>query len=382
MQFTREPNDTRMVTSLNRREFFVGGAAAALAATPVPGRAAVPTLASAAAGSGRFSGAAVRFSQLSADPAYRDLVHRECSSITPELELKWAAAEPARGALSLAAVDDIAGFARASGKRVYGHTLLWDESVPPWAVEPLLAGDWEPLRLYIASVVPRLGDVVDIWDVVNEPIETGHRDDGLRPNVFLRGFGPDYIARALETARLFQPGAKLMLNEYGLEYALAVEDDRRYHFLRLLERLRAAGAPLDGIGLQAHLDLRKGTVDQARIGAFLDAVAGMGLAIVVTELDVREADYAADPATRDRAVADEVRRYLDAVLARPGVLGVSTWGLSDRYSWLAVGPGDLAPWGDAWRDGTSPGLNRGLPFDSDLRPKPMHDALVAALAAG
>ncbi len=341
----------------------------------------MPTLASAAASGGRFFGAAVRFSQLSEDRAYRDLISRECSSITPELELKWAAVEPARGALSLAAVDDIADFARAGGKRVYGHTLLWDESVPPWAVEPLLAGDWEPLRLYIASVVPRLGDVVDFWDVVNEPIDTGHRDDGLRPNVFLRGFGPDYIARALETARLFQPGAKLMINEYGLEYALAVEDDRRYHFLRLLERLRAAGTPLDGIGLQAHLDLRKGHVDQDRIGAFLDTVAGLGLAVVVTELDVREADYTADPATRDRRVADEVRRYLDAVLARPGVLGVATWGLSDRYSWLAVTPDDLAGYGNAWRDGTGPGLNRGLPFDSDLRPKPMRDALVAALSA-
>jgi endo-1,4-beta-xylanase len=371
-----------MLTTLNRRRFIAGSAAAALGAGTLPGGASAPTLASAAAIHDRFSGTAVQLTHLSDDLAYRDLVHRECSSITPELELKWAAVEPARGALSLTALDALAGFARDSGKRVHGHTLLWHKSVPPWAVEPLLAGDWEPLRLYISSVVPRLGDVVDLWDVVNEPIETGHREDGLRPSVFLRGFGPDYIPRALETARLFQPAAKLLINEYGLEYALPVENDRRYHLLRLLERLRSAGVPLDGIGLQAHLDLRKGRVDQERIGAFLDAVTGMGLAIVVTELDVREADYAADPASRDRAVADEVRRYLDAVLARPGVVGVTTWGLSDRYSWLAVTPEDLTRHGDAWPDGSGPGLNRGLPFDSDLRRKPMYDAIAAALSAG
>ena len=41
-----------------------------------------------------------------------------------------------------------------------------------------------------------------------------------------------------------------MINEFGLEYDLRVEHDRRYHFLKLLERLKRAGVPLDGVGLQ------------------------------------------------------------------------------------------------------------------------------------
>ena len=136
------------------------------------------------------------------------------------------------------------------------------------------------------------------WDVVNEPIETGHRMDGLRRSVFLEAFGPDYIRRALVEARTLAPRARLMLNEYSLEYDSREERDRRYLFLKLIEGLRRSGTPLDGIGLQGHLDLRKGTVATASIAAFLRELADMGLAIVVTELDVKEADYAAPP---DRA---------------------------------------------------------------------------------
>ena len=54
------------------------------------------------------------------------------------------------------------------------------------------------------------------------------------------------------------------------------------------------------------------------------------------------------------------------------MLGVLTWGLSDRYSWLSNYP-DYK-----WPDGQ---LSRGLPFDGDLKPKPMRQAMAQAFAA-
>ena len=219
------------------------------------------------------------------------------------------------------------------------------------------------------------------WDVVNEPIETGHRMDGLRRNVFLEAFGPDYIRRALVEARALAPRARLMLNEYSLEYDSREERDRRYLFLKLVEGLRRSGAPLDGIGLQGHLDLRKGTVATSSIAAFLRELAGMGLAIVVTELDVKEAEYTAPADRRDRMAADEVRRYLDTVLAEPAVTGVVTWGLSDRHSWLEVLEEDYRRFPGAWTERGWAGLNRGLPYDASMRRKPMYAAIEAALQA-
>jgi endo-1,4-beta-xylanase len=339
-------------------------------------------LSAAAARRGRFFGSAVRFAQLQTEPVLRAAVLQDCAVLTPEIELKWDAIEPAPGKWSLANIDGLVRFALETGKAVRGHTLLWHRSTPAWAEQRLREQrDWRLIARHFASVIPRHGNAIADWDVVNEPIETGHRMDGLRRNVFLEAFGPDYIRRALVEARALAPLARLMLNEYSLEYDSREERDRRYLFLKLVEGLRRSGAPLDGIGLQSHLDLRKGTVATSSIAAFLRELAGMGLAIVVTELDVKEVEYAAPANRRDRMAADEVRRYLDAVLAEPGVTGVMTWGLSDRHSWLEVLDEDYGRFPGAWQSGDGPGLNRGLPYDSSMRRKPMYDAIEAALQA-
>jgi endo-1,4-beta-xylanase len=299
--------------------------------------------------------------------------------LVPEFEMNWKRVEPLYGQLSFAPVDRLAAFASRNGKKVRGHTLLWHLGTPDWAAAMLREQrDWSLITRYFGSLIPRYGDVIDQWEVVNEPLDPGHRADGLRENAFLEAFGWGYIYRALQTARAFAPRAQLMINEYGLEYDLPDERARRYLLLKLLERLRHAGAPLDALGVQAHLDLRKGQISEKAISTFLRDVANMGLAIVVTELDVKESDYIATVQERDRLVGDEVRRYLDVALAQNAVTGVTTWGLSDLYTWLEVTAEDLARFPGAWGDGKGPGVNRGLPLDSSMRPTPMYFAILQA----
>jgi endo-1,4-beta-xylanase len=369
------------MTSISRRATLV--ALGTLMTSPFARDLAASTsgLATAASKKGLYFGTAVRSGQLVSDPVLRQAVVRDCSMITPEIELKWDATEPARGRLSLAGPDDLAKFAADNGKTMRGHALLWHRSTPAWAEQHLRERrDWRLISRYFGSVIPRYGDVVRQWDVINEPIETGYRMDGLRKNVFLEAFGPDYIPRALNEARVFAPTAKLMLNEYSLEYDNQVERDRRYLFLKLIERLKKSGTPLDAIGLQGHLDLLKGPIAAGSIATFLGELANMGLEIVITELDVKEADYAAPMNVRDRLVADEVRRYLDVVLAQRAVSGVLTWGLSDQQSWLELSSEDYKRFPSAWTKESGPGLNRGLPYDASMRPKPMYQAIEAAFA--
>jgi len=78
-------------------------------------------------------------------------------------------------------------------------------------------------------------------------------------------------------------------------------------------------------------------------------------------------------------VADEVRRYLDVVLDQRAVTGVTTWGLSDRHSWLEVTKADYDRFPGAWAHGGGPGLNRGLPYDSNLQRKPMYFAIAETM---
>lgn len=339
-------------------------------------------LAAVAGSRGKYFGSAVRIDQLNAEQDLRKAVLDECFYLVPEIELEWLAVEPNYGQLSFAKMDDLTAFAAKNGKKVRGHTLLWHLGLPAWAIDVLRERrDWSLIARYFGSVIPRYGDVIQQWIVVNEAIDTGHRTDGLRESIFLEVFGPAYINRAFAEARTFAPKAQLFINEYGLEYDLREERCRRYLFLKLLERLKLAGTPLDGVGVQAHLDLRKGHVSQMAIASFLNEVAGMGLSVAVTELDVKEGDYAASADHRDRMVGDEVRRYLDVVLDQRGVLGVTTWGLSDRRSWLDVTKDDYARFPGAWTSGGGPGLNRGLPLDASMRRKPMYFAIRDALSA-
>ena len=332
----------------------------------------------------RHFGCAVQIEQIRAEPELRQLALRECSRLTPELALKWAAVEPERGALDFKRVDELSRFAIQHGMALRGHTLLWHHSVPRWAETALHERDgWMDVARYFGSVIPRYGDVIGCWDVVNEPVEIADgRGDGLRRNVFMEAFGPDYIGRALHEARNFAPRAELVINEYGLEYDADDDRKRRKALVRLLETLRTQGAPLNGVGLQSHLDLRKGPLALGGVKRLLDDISSLGLFVEITELDVKENDYTASMARRDALVADEARRYLDVVLASSAVRGVSTWGLSDRHSWLQVTAEDYSRFPNAWRDGSGPGLNRGLPFDAALRAKPLYHALAGALGRG
>jgi endo-1,4-beta-xylanase len=316
---------------------------------------------------GMLFGAAVRASDLRTDAAFRAAVTRECSIVTPELELKWAWLEPQRGQLSFTDADQIASFAAATGKAMHGHALLWHLSIAPWAAAALAAQpDWMIVRRFLASVIPRYGEVARTWDVVNEPMDMGHRADGLRPSPYLQAFGPDYIRRALDDARMYAPKAKLFINEFGLDYDFPVERDKRYLLLKLLEGLKKAGAPIDGLGIQAHLELAKqDRFDPKVLARFLNDIGSLGLEIRISELDVKEADGTLPVGARDAKVADAVRRYLDVAMANRAVGTISCWGLSDRYSWLEP-PGGKA------------GANRGLPLDAALAPTPMYRAIADA----
>lgn len=315
---------------------------------------------------GRYFGTAVQLNALTSDTALRSALSRECSSITPEWAMKWDSLASGPGSYNFSAMDRLVDFAGRNGLAVRGHTLLWHKSLPPWAGNLLAqTRQWQHVEDHFARVQTRYGSRIREWDVVNEPIEPQHGGQGLRHNQFFDAFGGDYIEWAFWSAHKFAPGALKLINEYGLEYASSYEGQRRLSLLRLLERLRSKGAPIGGVGLQAHLDLRKGALDRNGIYGLLRDISGLGLKIVVTELDVTEANTSLSLNRRDSLVADETRRYLDIVLQFPAVIGVNTWGLSDHYSWLRT---------------ERSSANRGLPYDAEWRVKPMHDAIRTALA--
>lgn len=331
----------------------------------------LPALADAARTQGRYFGAAVRAEQLRQSAELRGAVLRDCQVLTPEIHLKWNALEWRKGEFNFAPVDDLLDFSQRHEMQVRGHTLLWDQGTPDWAKQEMLRRrDWSLMSGHLERVLKRYGERITEWDVINEPIDTQGGAGGLRRNVFHRAFGPTYIERTLEEARALAPQAHLVVNDYGFEYDNPVDQARRKAIVALARRLRASGTPLDGIGVQAHLDLSKGPLAVEGLRDMTRQLVDLGLEITITELDVKEAGFHDAAAARDQKVADETRRYLETMLVFPQVRGVVTWGLSDRHSWLSEPPqrqyADAPP-------------NRGLPYDIDYRPKAMHQALSEAL---
>ena len=329
-----------------------------------------------AADKGLIYGTTISAKQITGDPEFIALVLHQAGLVVAENEMKWQVMNRGgRGDDNYGPADTIADFAFKNGLVLRGHNLLWYHRTPSWFFDLESRHEMESAVVeHIHSLAGRYHGKVHSWDVVNEPIEPKDgRPDGLRTGVFLEMMGPGYLDLAYHTARETDPSARLVVNEYDVELDAPEQEARRTALLNLLERMQRSGTPVDAVGIQAHLSCAGGpSFSAAVLRRFLAEIAGLGLTIQITELDVTDEDAAADETVRDRLVADTYSRFLDAALDEPAVKMVVTWGLSDRHSWIVRRETNEAKWR---KDGM---ISRPLPFDADLKPKPAFEAMARA----
>lgn len=355
-----------------RRRLLAGSAAALVSGAGGTRAADRRGLDARAEGRGLFFGSAVNNAQLQGDASLMQRVAAECGIVVGEASFKWAALQPRRGHFTFEQAEALIRFAARRRLRVRGHTLVWHEANPAWLEAALMPATAELILTdYISKVCGHFRGRLAHWDVVNEPL---HPEDGnplgLRSTLWLKALGPRYLDIAFRAAAAADPGALRVLNEFGLDYAIDWQERRRTAMLKLLETLLGRGVPVQAVGLQAHLNAAETTLDPRVLRRFVADIAALGLKVLVTELDVRDDGLPADIPVRDAAVAKQARAFLEAVLPNPAVLGVLTWGLSDKRSWL----NDKFP----RKDGLP---QRPLPLDANLRPTPLYFAIAAALEA-
>ncbi len=320
---------------------------------------------------GLFFGAAVNDDTVTKDKPYLDKIDADCGIVVGEAQFKWADVHPEPDKFDFARAEALMTFAKARKLRVRGHTLAWHEGNPDWLEPALKPGTAEGiLRTHIQTVTKHFAGRLAHWDVVNEVVQPDDKQvHDLRASLWLRALGPAYIDIAFQEAAACDPGALRVINEFGTDYPLAWQERKRVAFLGLLADLRARKVPVQAVGLQAHLDAAE-PIDQKVLSRFVTDIASMGYRIIVTELDVRDQRLPGDIDSRDTAVAAHAKAWLDPVLACPAVLGVLTWGLSDRHSWL----NEKFPRDDKLD-------HRALPLDAALDRKKLWYAIAAALDA-
>jgi endo-1,4-beta-xylanase len=303
---------------------------------------------------------------------YGQAIAAQCDLLAPNLG--WRRVAAAVGAAEPGWEDPNIGFARDHGLRLTGGHLLWHETLPQTFLDTPAGG---PARAAAASHIRQLaahyaGQVYS-WNVVNEAIDPEHGDgDGMRRSPLSEQLGPGYIEEAFKLASSADPSAVLVYNETNLEMDTRQHAARRDALLRLLDRLQRAAAPIHAVGLQSHLRLDGTRFDPLLYRRFLTALAGRGLRILITELDVSDIAMAGGVAARDRGVAALYAAFLAVALDQPAVASLVVWGMSDRYTWLT--PATNARFRRA--DGLPA---RPLPLDADFQPKPAFNAIATAL---
>jgi endo-1,4-beta-xylanase len=303
--------------------------------------------------------------QWDADP-YCQMVRRQAAIVT-NAGMHFDLVQPAPGQFNFAATDRTAEFVLGSGLKMRGHALCWYQHFPKWMAGMDRSAAIKAMENHIEVVVGHYAGKVHSWDVVNEALSPGDKaQNEMRISGFTKTIGWDWMDFAFHAARSADTQALLTYNDYRIEVThYGDSDGRRAGMLTLLDDFRRRDIPIDAVGIQSHLNYGFWKYfDAGAYANFLKEVAARNVKIFLTELDVTDTGSPTDPAERDQVIADMYRNYLSVALDNPAVVMVVNWGLSDADSWQNS-PYVTDP---AFKraDGTP---ERGLPFDSDMRPK-------------
>jgi len=326
-------------------------------------------------------GSAVMASDLRDDPGYGPVLAREFNSLTPFVEMKWGTIHPDPDRYDFTLADRLVAFATSHAMRVRGHALVYGHAGDPPNPEYLskITGATElraAMAGHIRTVMARYRGRVTAWDVVNEPLpvfgDPARSKDGLSQHHFSRTLGAGYVGEALRLAREADPGAQLFINDQGT----LVAGPRQDAYFRLVQSLRASGAPLDAVGFQGHvLPLLGGVAPTAsQVEATLRRFAALGVAVEITELNVftrtprhlLTLGLAYDEDAELRRQAEAYAATARGCLAVPACQGVTLWTFTDRYLTTI--------------ERFTHVRDMPLIFDRDYRPKPAASALRDVLA--
>ena len=308
------------------------------------------------------------------NPDQMALVKKEFNSVTAENDMKPGEIHPKEGVWNWERADKIANFCRENGIKMRGHCLCWHSQFADWMFTDKKGNPvkkevfYERLREHIHAVVHRYKDIVYAWDVVNEAMADdgrswpGREQSPYRQSRHFQLCGDEFIAKAFQFAREADPNAVLIYNDYS-----CVDPGKRERIYNMVKKMKDAGVPIDGIGMQGHYNIYfpdEELLDKA-ITRFKEIVNH----IHITELDLRMNNESGGQLMFSRGEAKPMPAYMSTLQTdqyarlfkmfrkhKDVIDNVTFWNLGDQDSWLGVN-------------------NHPLPFDENYRPKACYRAI-------
>ncbi len=204
------------------------------------------------------------------------------------------------------------------------------------------------MRTYITAVLERYPEAEYSY-VVNEALKGQNEDGSVKwaaDNTPWLGMGwyndveggiPQYMVESFKIAREVRPDMKLIYNENTNSMVGTPKGDACYDAVKAMLE---AGVPIDGVGMQMHIRrledrFAEGYTFDLDLDAFnkmVDKYDELGVDLYITEFDVELSEH---PTAEDFDVqADLYAQVLVEALKRDNIKGFTTWGLSDKYSWV------------------------------------------------
>jgi len=237
---------------------------------------------------------------------------------------------------------------RDRGFYLRGHVLVWPSRRNlPDLVKPYIpesdpsSADPAAKQLvldHIDDITSSTQDLLDEWDVLNEPYDNHDLMDA---------FGNSVMTDWFNRARFNLPTHKLYINDYSILSAGGRDVAHQDHYKEIIQYLIDNNAPIDGFGLQSHFGAEPTSI--TKIYSILDDfhTEFPNLKIRSTEFDVRTKD--------ENMQADFTRDFLTIFFSHPSTVGVQLWGFWEGAHWIPEGAMYTTDWREkpnatAWKD--------------------------------
>jgi endo-1,4-beta-xylanase len=257
----------------------------------------------------------------------------------------WAAYEPVRGKPNYDYTDQVLDWTSKQAVICKGHPLVWDHpaSSPRWLPDDP-AEIAQLVHTRVKEIVARYRGHIDFWDVVNEATHLPDGANKTKMAAWGAALGPvPYVAEPLRIARLANPDATLLVNDYRTDP----------HYYGILSRLREEGKSLfDVVGIQSHM--HQGVWPLHKVYGVCQQYAKLGAPIHFTETTIlsgareKEGDgWGPTTPAVESDQAEQVANFYTTLFAHPSVQALTWWDCSDYHAWQRAPAGllrsDMSP---------------------------------------
>lgn len=283
-------------------------------------------------------GAALQMQRLVVDTPdnvrYRQITEELFNAASTENDLKWPTWIGEWGD-GFSQEQTLAGlrWLRARGFHTRGHVFVWPghKNLPKPIQQRIGTPQQDEIPALVHAHIRELAratkGLLHEWDVLNEPFTNFD---------LMKIFGDEIMPPWFRTAREELPGVALYFNDFS-NHDATTDADHVAHFEKTTRYLLDHGAPVDGLGLQAHFNGRPNAPENILV--VLDRYQQQfNLPVRMTEFDVWTFD--------EDLQADFTRDFLILSFSHPSVVGVQHWGFWETCHWRPPAAMYRADWSE------------------------------------